>query len=612
MILWDQQGGSKNLFLRTWTGTAPNLTLSAGVQLNADVSAAEYTSDGFGGEAAINLTDAVFGGVQSCRTFANIIPSTVTGNSDTADYKDTILQPTVPLGSCTSTTVTTPKVVTDTSTTPHTMGAVPVGGASIGTGVVAVADSAVIDIQGGAASAAGSVEFSLCKVDSPGLCTSGGTLVGSVSVTGTYPVTVQSPTAYVTSAGRYCWRAVYGGNDAGGIGGSSDALASECFTVNPVDPSLSTTAGVDATVGGTVTDSAALGGTATQPADPVINLTGTGGAPAGGTITFTLYGPSDTGCGPLVHTSSAVTVSGNGTYNDPTPHPVVTKAGEYHWVAVYSGDSPNTNGLTHNATCGDPDEVVAGIPETPDIATRATATAVLGSAISDTATISNGYFPVGATPGTVTFKLYGPFDSGTSITSTSCVDPAEGITGNLLRTFTNVEATRVDGTTATATSGTYTPLLPGKYAWVASYSGNTENTAVSGTCGDANEASLITRAPASLTTAQTLRPQDSVTVTAAAGGTPTGTVTFQLFGPDNDTCAPDGAAPVYTEAGVALNGSGGALTDNQSFVVDTASASRYRWLVSYSGDANHLGITGSCGSENFLLTISNGSAVVSP
>src|SRR5436190_8255087 len=27
MILWDQQGGSKDLYLRTWSGTAPNLTL---------------------------------------------------------------------------------------------------------------------------------------------------------------------------------------------------------------------------------------------------------------------------------------------------------------------------------------------------------------------------------------------------------------------------------------------------------------------------------------------------------------------------------------------------------------------------------------------------------
>ena len=29
MILWDQQGGSRDLYLLTWSGTAPNLTLGA-------------------------------------------------------------------------------------------------------------------------------------------------------------------------------------------------------------------------------------------------------------------------------------------------------------------------------------------------------------------------------------------------------------------------------------------------------------------------------------------------------------------------------------------------------------------------------------------------------
>ena len=36
MILWDQQGGSLDLFLRTWSGTGDNLTLSAPTPLNVD------------------------------------------------------------------------------------------------------------------------------------------------------------------------------------------------------------------------------------------------------------------------------------------------------------------------------------------------------------------------------------------------------------------------------------------------------------------------------------------------------------------------------------------------------------------------------------------------
>ena len=393
MILWDQQGGSKDLFLRTWSGTAPNLVLGAPVQLNANVSAAEYSADGFFGEAALNLTDTVFGGSNACRSFANVIPSTVTGNSDTADYKDTVLQPVTPIGNCTSTTVTTPKDGAGAS--------IPAGGLSIGTGVVSVKDSAVVAIQGGTATPAGSVAFFLCKVTSPALCDTGGTSVGSTNLSGTsYPVTVVSPTAYVTSAGRYCWRGVFSGDPDNAISGSSDSSATECFTVNPVTPTLSTTAGADVLLGNPVTDTATLSGTATQPANPVINLTGTAGAAAGGTITFKLYGPSTTGCGTLVFTSSTFAVSGNGTYGPASFTP--TAPGSYHWVAEYSGNLPNTNSTNHNTACTDTNEDVV-VNTAPSSMTTAQSWVP-----RDSATISAG--AGGALAGTVSFALYASSD----------------------------------------------------------------------------------------------------------------------------------------------------------------------------------------------------------
>ncbi|MGZ4520407.1 MAG: hypothetical protein ACXVXW_08340, partial [Mycobacteriaceae bacterium] len=149
MILWDQQGGSKDLYLRTWSGTAPNLTLGAPSLLNAAVSQAAYSPDGFRGEAAVDLTATIFGGSTACKSFANTIPSTVTGNSDTADYKDTILKTAPPITNCTSTTVTTPKTGAG--------GSIPAGGLSIGTGVVSVKDSALVSLTGGTAAPAGSV-----------------------------------------------------------------------------------------------------------------------------------------------------------------------------------------------------------------------------------------------------------------------------------------------------------------------------------------------------------------------------------------------------------------------------------------------------------------------
>jgi hypothetical protein len=105
MILWDQQGGSKDLYLRTWTGVAPNLTLGAPDLLDATESQAAYSTDGFRGEAAVDLTATIFGGENACLSFANTIPSTVTGNSDTADYKDTILETTPPISNCGTVTI---------------------------------------------------------------------------------------------------------------------------------------------------------------------------------------------------------------------------------------------------------------------------------------------------------------------------------------------------------------------------------------------------------------------------------------------------------------------------------------------------------------------------
>jgi hypothetical protein len=405
MILWDQQGNSLDLYLRTWSGTAPNLTLGAPTLLNSAVSQAAYSPDGFRGEAAVDLTATIFAGSTACKTFANTIPSTVTGNSDTADYKDTILKTAPPISNCTSTTVTTPSV-----------GA---GGASIGTGVLAVTDSAVVNVTGGTATPAGSVAFFLCKVDAPGLCTSGGTSVGSTNLSGaTYPVTVQSPTAYVTSAGRYCWRAEFSGDSANGIPGSSDSRDSECFTVTPVTPTLSTSAGADVNLGSAVTDSATLGGTATQPANPVINLTGTAGAAAGGTITFKLYGPSNSGCGPLVYTSPTVPVSGNGNYNSPAPQFVPTAPGNYHWVAVYSGNLPNTNGVTHNADCTDTAEDVS-VTSVPSSLTSAQ-TWVPSDSVTVSATAG------GNLDGTVSFEFFtnGTCDGASAFSTTKDVSGA--------------------------------------------------------------------------------------------------------------------------------------------------------------------------------------------
>jgi hypothetical protein len=461
MILWDQQGGSKDLYLRTWSGTAPNLTLGAAVPLNSNVSQAQYSANGFRGEAAVNLTDTIFGGSTACKLFANTIPSTVTGNSDTADYKDTILTTTPPITNCNSTTVTTPKDGTGAN--------IPAGGLSIGTGVVAVKDSAEVKVTGGTATPTGSVAFSLCKVDDPSLCTTGGTDVGETNLTGTeYPATAVSPTAYVTSAGRYCWRATWSGDPDNGIPGSSDSSKSECFIVNPVTPTLATTAGPDINPGQELSDKATLSGTATQPADPVINLTGTGGSEATGTITFKLYGPDE--CTTLVNEPSPeVSVSGDGTYDTPDPQFTPTEAGTYHWVAVYSGDSPNTNGVSHNTECNDEAEDVV-------VSTVAsTLTSAQDWLPNDSVTV-NAPDGSGDLVGTVFFDLYATSDcTGTPLYTEKDGVAVSGASPQTVSTSnTDVKATAATGT----------------YSWKVSY--DSDNSAQRDIPASCHETSSVT------------------------------------------------------------------------------------------------------------------------
>ncbi|NIS82016.1 MAG: DUF11 domain-containing protein, partial [Anaerolineales bacterium] len=86
MIVFDFGGSSTDIILRTWDGSS----WSAPTALNDNVSAAELNTDTSRGEGAVNLTDTIFQNQEACINVANILPGTVTGNSDNADYKDSV------------------------------------------------------------------------------------------------------------------------------------------------------------------------------------------------------------------------------------------------------------------------------------------------------------------------------------------------------------------------------------------------------------------------------------------------------------------------------------------------------------------------------------------
>jgi len=123
IILWDQQGNTldavrdikKRVF--TCTGAAVPYTCTLGGIEDFGTVVAAISGDRFVGEMAINLTDDVFDPAAGCQTFANVLPGTVTGNSDTADYKDTIFAAFEPITNCGVLKVTK-KLVAPDGTTP--------------------------------------------------------------------------------------------------------------------------------------------------------------------------------------------------------------------------------------------------------------------------------------------------------------------------------------------------------------------------------------------------------------------------------------------------------------------------------------------------------------
>ncbi|HEY2124919.1 MAG TPA: post-COAP-1 domain-containing protein, partial [Chthoniobacterales bacterium] len=85
---------------------------------------------------------------------------------------------------------------------------------------------------------------------------------------------------------------------------------------------------------------------------------------------------------------------------------------------------------------------------------------------------------------------------------------------------------------------------------------------------------------------------DRATLTTAVGGgpPPTGTITFRLFGPNQATC---GGALAFMST-VTVNGAGTYTSD--SFT--PTAAGTYRWIASYSGDANYNPVSGLCNDAN--------------
>jgi hypothetical protein len=248
-------------------------------------------------------------------------------------------------------------------------------------------------------------------------------------------------------------------------------------------------------------------------------------------------------------------------------------AGTYYWAAFYSGDANNKAAVSDCST-----EQLVVTAASPAITTQLSAgTIAIDTSANDTASLTGASQNAG---GLVDYRYY-------SSLGACLADSATAPTGG-----TDVGSVPVTNGSVPA-SPSVTFHNAGTYYWAAYYSGDTNNNPAASGCN--TELLVVSQATPNMSTAQTLLPNDSSTISGASGNAG-GTVTFNLYSPSDASCS---STPAYTQT-VNVSGSGTYATTNTAFLASAVGT--WRWKVVYSGDSNNVGTTSACGVENFTIT----------
>jgi Bacterial Ig-like domain (group 3)/IPT/TIG domain len=211
----------------------------------------------------------------------------------------------------------------------------------------------------------------------------------------------------------------------------------------------------------------------------------------------------------------------------------------------------------------------------------------LGGTFTATATLgpppANGPPPTGS----VTFDVYGPGDPSCAQTPVlSSTDP-------------------LDATGTSATSHAFAPTSPGTYQVTASYSGDSSYLPETSGCTDEDGALTVTKAalgldarvaPAEATLGGTFTATATLGPPPANGPPPTGSVTFDVYGPGDPSCA---QTPVFT----LTNPLDAAGTSATSDAFTPPSAGTYQVTASYAGDSDYLPAGSGCADPDGTLTV---------
>ncbi len=375
----------------------------------------------------------------------------------------------------------------------------------------------------------------------------------TVSISGS-TATATSPGYTPTGVGTEYWVATFNGdtNNAAVTSGTADEPVN-VDTINTMQtPAI-------AYVGESISDTA--------------TVTGLVSPSSADTVTFNLYSSATTQNSStlLFSSTKTVTISGS-TATATSPGYTTTGVGTEYWVATFNGDTNNAA-----VTSGTAAETV----NVDTITTSQTpAIAYVGESISDTATVTGLVSP--SSSDTVTFNLY---SSATTQNSSTLL-------------FTSTKTVTITGSTATATSAGYSPTGVGTEYWVATFSGDTNNAAVtSGSAAEAVHVDTITTSqqPASAVVGSSIA--DQATVTGLVNASSSDTVTFKLY---SSATTQNSSTLLFTNTQtVAITGSTATAT-SAGYTAPTTGTDY--WVATFNGDTNNAVVTSGATAEPVNVT----------
>jgi hypothetical protein len=298
-------------------------------------------------------------------------------------------------------------------------------------------------------------------------------------------------------------------------------------------------------------------------------VTLSGGFSPSGEVTFSVYAPDDATCETPLGTSTATVADDEAVSDDFFPQ----ETGEFRWSADYEGD---VNNEPFELDCEADGQASSVTKASPGLTGTATSTVVVGSTITDQATLSGGFSPGGQ----IVFRAYGPGDATCGGT------PA------------------YEATVSAGGNGAYSPAGfapgPGVYRWTAEYQGDADNEAAVLGCNAGGQTSTVTKANPGLSGSASSGGVGTAIhdeVTLSGGFSVGGEVTFSVYAPGDTSCA----TPLDTDS---VTVAGGKAT-SPNFVAQQAGA--FRWTAGYSGDANNEAVSLGCNAGGQTSTVAKSS-----